>query len=61
MRLARTHTLPAENPTLTPTSSTRFLVFDKHADIVAQHQIEYPQYYPEPGCVPPWPPVRGTH
>lgn len=32
-------------------SSTRFLIFDKHADIVAQHQIEYPQYYPEPGCV----------
>ncbi|TFK85720.1 glycerol kinase [Polyporus arcularius HHB13444] len=31
------------------TTSTRFLVFDKHADIVAQHQIEYPQYYPEPG------------
>ncbi|PIL25251.1 hypothetical protein GSI_13140 [Ganoderma sinense ZZ0214-1] len=31
------------------TTSTRFLIFDKHADIVAQHQIEYPQYYPEPG------------
>ena len=38
--------------------STRFLIFDKHADIVAQHQIEYPQYYPEPGCVSPAPPVR---
>ncbi|TBU30489.1 glycerol kinase [Dichomitus squalens] len=31
------------------TTSTRFLVFDKYANIVAQHQIEYPQYYPEPG------------
>ncbi|CCM00757.1 uncharacterized protein FIBRA_02797 [Fibroporia radiculosa] len=31
------------------TTSTRFLVFDKYADIVAQYQIEYPQYYPEPG------------
>ncbi|KAI0675939.1 glycerol kinase [Trametes maxima] len=30
------------------TTSTRFLVFDKYADIVAQHQLEYPQYYPEP-------------
>ena len=29
--------------------STRFLVLDKYANIVAQHQIEYPQYYPEPG------------
>ena len=55
------HISPSEKPTLTPTSSTRFLVFDKHADIVAQHQIEYPQYYPEPGCVPPRPPVCSTH
>ncbi|KAI0734034.1 glycerol kinase [Fomitopsis betulina] len=31
------------------TTSTRFLIFDKYADIVAEHQIEYPQYYPEPG------------
>ncbi|KAI0793771.1 glycerol kinase [Fomes fomentarius] len=31
------------------TTSTRFLIFDQYADIVAQHQIEYPQYYPEPG------------
>ncbi|OSD04688.1 glycerol kinase [Trametes coccinea BRFM310] len=30
------------------TTSTRFLIFDKYANIVAQHQIEYPQYYPEP-------------
>ncbi|TFK51931.1 glycerol kinase [Heliocybe sulcata] len=31
------------------TTSTRFIIFDKHAEIVAQHQIEFPQYYPEPG------------
>ncbi|KAH9951162.1 glycerol kinase [Amylocystis lapponica] len=31
------------------TTSTRFLIFDKYANIVAQHQLEYPQYYPEPG------------
>ncbi|KAI0782676.1 glycerol kinase [Abortiporus biennis] len=31
------------------TTSTRFIVFDRHADIVAQKQIEFPQYYPEPG------------
>ncbi|PCH44100.1 glycerol kinase [Wolfiporia cocos MD-104 SS10] len=31
------------------TTSTRFLIFDKYANIVASHQIEYPQYYPEPG------------
>ncbi|KAI0664371.1 glycerol kinase [Cubamyces menziesii] len=30
------------------TTSTRFLIFDKYANIVAQHQLEYPQYYPEP-------------
>lgn len=29
----------------------RFIVFDKYADILAQHQIEFPQYYPHPGCV----------
>lgn len=29
--------------------SVRFIVFDKHADIVAQHQLEFPQYYPHPG------------
>ncbi|CAL1715600.1 unnamed protein product [Somion occarium] len=31
------------------TTSTRFIIFDKHADIVAQKQLEFPQYYPEPG------------
>ena len=32
-------------------SSVRFIIFDKHADIVAQHQLEFPQYYPSPGFV----------
>ncbi|TDL23979.1 glycerol kinase [Rickenella mellea] len=31
------------------TTSVRFIVFDQYADIVAQHQIEFPQYYPHPG------------
>ncbi|KAF9054464.1 glycerol kinase [Panaeolus papilionaceus] len=31
------------------TTSVRFMVFDKHADIIAQHQLEFPQYYPHPG------------
>ncbi|TFK39928.1 glycerol kinase [Crucibulum laeve] len=31
------------------TTSVRFIVFDKHADILAQHQLEFPQYYPNPG------------
>lgn len=31
------------------TTSVRFIIFDKHADIVAQHQQEFPQYYPHPG------------
>ncbi|KAJ7576940.1 glycerol kinase [Mycena floridula] len=31
------------------TTSVRFIIFDKHADIVAQHQLEFPQYYPHPG------------
>ena len=30
-------------------SSTRFIIFDRYATIVASHQIEFPQYYPEPG------------
>ncbi|KAI0690300.1 glycerol kinase [Cytidiella melzeri] len=30
------------------TTSTRFLIFDRYANIVASHQIEFPQYYPEP-------------
>ncbi|KAI0060680.1 glycerol kinase [Artomyces pyxidatus] len=31
------------------TTSTRFIVFDKYANIVAQSQREFPQYYPQPG------------
>ncbi|THU80109.1 glycerol kinase [Dendrothele bispora CBS 962.96] len=31
------------------TTSVRFIIFDKYANIVAQHQIEFPQYYPHPG------------
>ncbi|KAF9561219.1 glycerol kinase [Agrocybe pediades] len=33
------------------TTSVRFIVFDEHADIIAQHQLEFPQYYPHPGSV----------
>ena len=25
------------------------MIFDRYANIVASHQIEFPQYYPEPG------------
>lgn len=32
-------------------SSTRFMIFDRYANIVASHQIEFPQYYPEPRYV----------
>ncbi|KAG7095770.1 hypothetical protein E1B28_006475 [Marasmius oreades] len=31
------------------TTSIRFMIFDKHAKVVAQHQLEFPQYYPQPG------------
>ena len=31
------------------TTSVRFIVFDSSARIVAQHQLEFPQYYPNPG------------
>ncbi|KAG6890080.1 hypothetical protein C0995_012029 [Termitomyces sp. Mi166 len=31
------------------TTSVRFIIFNKHADIVAENQIEFPQYYPNPG------------
>ncbi|KAG5647840.1 hypothetical protein DXG03_007764 [Asterophora parasitica] len=31
------------------TTSVRFIIFDKHANIVAQNQLEFPQYYPNPG------------
>ncbi|KAG6869224.1 hypothetical protein C0993_009087 [Termitomyces sp. T159_Od127] len=29
--------------------SVRFIVFDKNADIIAENQLEFPQYYPHPG------------
>lgn len=29
----------------------RFIVFDKYANIIAEHQLEFPQYYPNPGSV----------
>ncbi|KAH6916040.1 glycerol kinase [Coprinopsis sp. MPI-PUGE-AT-0042] len=31
------------------TTSVRFMIFDQKADIIAQHQLEFPQYYPHPG------------
>lgn len=31
------------------TTSIRYIVFDKYANIVAQHQLEFPQHYPHPG------------
>ncbi|TFY80363.1 hypothetical protein EWM64_g3649 [Hericium alpestre] len=31
------------------TTSTRFIIFDKYANIVAQYQLEFPQYYSHPG------------
>ncbi|KAJ3731508.1 glycerol kinase [Lentinula guzmanii] len=31
------------------TTSVRFIIFDKYANIVAQNQLEFPQYYPNPG------------
>lgn len=31
------------------TTSVRFIVFDQYANIIAQHQLEFPQYYPAPG------------
>ncbi|KAI3614227.1 glycerol kinase [Moniliophthora roreri] len=31
------------------TTSVRFIIFDKYANIAAQHQLEFPQYYPQPG------------
>ncbi|KAF8310266.1 glycerol kinase [Clavulina sp. PMI_390] len=31
------------------TTSTRFIIFDPLANIVAEHQLEFPQYYPQPG------------
>ena len=40
------------DPYLTYTSyfsSVRFIVFDRYANVVAQAQAEFPQYYPQPG------------
>ncbi|KAL0579415.1 Glycerol kinase [Marasmius crinis-equi] len=31
------------------TTSVRFMIFDKLANVVAEHQLEFPQYYPQPG------------
>ncbi|TFK74961.1 glycerol kinase [Pluteus cervinus] len=31
------------------TTSVRFIIFDQFANIVAQHQLEFPQYYAHPG------------
>ena len=31
------------------TTSTRFLIFNKNGEPVASHQIEFKQYYPQPG------------
>lgn len=33
------------------TTSTRFLIFNKRGEPVASHQIEFKQYYPQPGYV----------
>lgn len=31
------------------TTSTRFIIYDRHAKPVASHQVEFTQLYPEPG------------
>ncbi|KAG6813866.1 hypothetical protein H0H92_006273 [Tricholoma furcatifolium] len=31
------------------TTSVRFIIFNKYADIIAENQLEFPQYYPNPG------------
>ncbi|KAF8551350.1 glycerol kinase [Imleria badia] len=31
------------------TTSVRFIIFDRYANVVAQSQSEFPQYYPNPG------------
>ncbi|KAJ6620670.1 glycerol kinase [Mycena sp. CBHHK59/15] len=31
------------------TTSVRFIIFNQYADIIAQCQLEFPQYYPHPG------------
>jgi glycerol kinase len=31
------------------TTSSRFLIFDNLGNLICSHQIEFPQYYPNPG------------
>lgn len=31
------------------TTSTRFLIFNRDGEPVASHQVEFKQYYPQPG------------
>ncbi|KAF9031409.1 glycerol kinase [Hymenopellis radicata] len=31
------------------TTSVRFIIFDRYANIISQHQLEFPQYYEQPG------------
>src|SRR5258706_672288 len=45
------HLRPPSRTTEPYFSSTRFIIFDKHAEIIALHQLEFPQYYPHPGFV----------
>lgn len=33
------------------TTSTRFIVFDVEGQVIAEHQIEFEQIYPQSGCV----------
>ena len=33
------------------TTSTRFILFDQNGEIVASHQMEHKQIYPQPGWV----------
>lgn len=40
------------------TTSSRFIIFNSQADVVASHQIEFANYYPESGYVLPTIPVR---
>lgn len=31
------------------TTSSRFLIFNQKGEVVATHQLEFKQYYPQPG------------
>ncbi|WEW61451.1 Glycerol kinase [Emydomyces testavorans] len=33
------------------TTSSRFLIFSKAGEVVASHQLEFTQIYPQPGCI----------